>query len=104
MLMPRQLWRKDSEVTHCYSCQKEFLPIVRWRHHCRFCGNIFCSKCSENIIYGEDIDYKEEKRLRHCEKCRERIKMAISEDGEESIERKSNAFDISDHQIKLELD
>ncbi|XP_059404880.1 myotubularin-related protein 4-like isoform X2 [Carassius carassius] len=45
--------RKDTEVTrwvpdhmasHCFSCDCEFW-IVKRRHHCRNCGNVFCKDC-----------------------------------------------------------
>ncbi|XP_026099952.1 myotubularin-related protein 4-like isoform X2 [Carassius auratus] len=45
--------RKDTEVTrwvpdhmasHCFSCDSEFW-IVKRRHHCRNCGNVFCKDC-----------------------------------------------------------
>ncbi|KAF2351239.1 FYVE zinc finger [Trinorchestia longiramus] len=42
-------WAPDKEVTHCRSCEKEF-SISRRRHHCRHCGNIFCSVCSQNTM------------------------------------------------------
>jgi oligoribonuclease NrnB/cAMP/cGMP phosphodiesterase (DHH superfamily) len=76
---------------------------VRWRHHCRFCGNIFCSKCSENIIYGDQIDYKEEKRLRHCEKCHERIKKVITEEFNE-YKHKSELYDVSENEFKFDIE
>ncbi|XP_052412444.1 myotubularin-related protein 4 isoform X3 [Carassius gibelio] len=45
--------RKDAEVTrwvpdhmasHCFNCDCEFW-IVKRRHHCRNCGNVFCKDC-----------------------------------------------------------
>lgn len=37
-------WKKDADVTHCTTCHKEF-TLTRRRHHCRRCGNIYCSDC-----------------------------------------------------------
>ncbi len=96
-------------MTHCFHCGKEFLPIVRWRHHCRFCGNIFCSKCCDHIILGEEINYSEEKRLRHCSKCRERIKAAVvgtttHHPDPSYFSHKSEMYDANDQEFKLDLD
>ncbi|CAL4126110.1 unnamed protein product, partial [Meganyctiphanes norvegica] len=42
-------WAPDKEATNCMRCEKEF-GISRRRHHCRNCGNIFCSACSDNTM------------------------------------------------------
>lgn len=39
-------WEFDDEQPYCASCAAEFNPLNR-RHHCRFCGKIFCGRCSE---------------------------------------------------------
>lgn len=39
-------WEYDSRQSQCTCCGSEFNPINR-RHHCRFCGKIFCHKCSD---------------------------------------------------------
>ena len=41
----RNYWMSDSLVKNCYDCGKSFSTIRR-RHHCRFCGQIFCWKCA----------------------------------------------------------
>ena len=38
-------WVPDWYVEACSGCKAAF-TLVRRRHHCRQCGNIFCSKCS----------------------------------------------------------
>ncbi|PKA64613.1 Carotenoid cleavage dioxygenase 8 like B, chloroplastic [Apostasia shenzhenica] len=40
-------WLADSAATSCMLCNVRFHPIMRSRHHCRFCGGIFCSECSK---------------------------------------------------------
>lgn len=40
-------WIPDSSVSTCYKCKIDFTLINR-KHHCRNCGKIFCSKCSNN--------------------------------------------------------
>ncbi|KAG5853446.1 RUN and FYVE domain-containing protein 1 [Anguilla anguilla] len=42
-------WLKDDEATQCKQCQKEF-SIARRKHHCRNCGDIYCSSCSGNEL------------------------------------------------------
>lgn len=38
-------WVDDGTVKSCYSCNKQFGLFLR-KHHCRFCGRIFCYDCS----------------------------------------------------------
>ncbi|XP_040987236.1 uncharacterized protein LOC121235076 isoform X1 [Juglans microcarpa x Juglans regia] len=40
-------WLADSAASSCMLCNVRFHPIMRSRHHCRFCGGIFCSSCSK---------------------------------------------------------
>ncbi|CAG0897939.1 unnamed protein product [Darwinula stevensoni] len=42
-------WASDKDATHCRSCEKEF-NLARRKHHCRFCGEIFCKACSDNTM------------------------------------------------------
>lgn len=39
------LWEPDHVVNRCPSCDHEFC-LMRRKHHCRSCGRIFCSDCS----------------------------------------------------------
>lgn len=40
-------WLADSASSACMLCSVRFHPIMCSRHHCRFCGGIFCSECSK---------------------------------------------------------
>lgn len=54
-LMPTRKWVKDEEVTSCYTCKSMFGWFLR-KHHCRFCGNIFCHSCSaQNALIPEEL-------------------------------------------------
>ena len=44
-LEPR--WQPDSEAPSCNKCVASFDYFNR-RHHCRYCGLIFCNSCSSN--------------------------------------------------------
>ncbi|XAR66609.1 hypothetical protein NMG60_11012893 [Bertholletia excelsa] len=39
-------WLPDSAASACMLCSIRFHPIMCSRHHCRFCGGIFCGECS----------------------------------------------------------
>ncbi|KAG6487268.1 uncharacterized protein LOC122009605 [Zingiber officinale] len=40
-------WLPDSAAAACMLCNVRFHPIMCSRHHCRFCGGIFCNDCSK---------------------------------------------------------
>eukprot|EP00455_Lapot_gusevi_P023616 TRINITY_DN2450_c0_g1_i3.p1 TRINITY_DN2450_c0_g1~~TRINITY_DN2450_c0_g1_i3.p1 ORF type:complete len:211 (-),score=54.32 TRINITY_DN2450_c0_g1_i3:103-735(-) len=42
-------WVQDSEANECMACANAFSFLNR-RHHCRNCGGIFCSGCSNKKI------------------------------------------------------
>jgi len=44
--LPRRVykWIDDNTVSNCYNCNVLFTMFVR-KHHCRFCGKIFCYQC-----------------------------------------------------------
>ncbi|QKF94394.1 phosphatidylinositol kinase [Fadolivirus algeromassiliense] len=48
--LPRRVykWVEDDAVTSCYNCSKTFSLLLR-KHHCRFCGRIFCADCTNHV-------------------------------------------------------
>ncbi|XP_076280826.1 1-phosphatidylinositol 3-phosphate 5-kinase fab1 isoform X3 [Lasioglossum baleicum] len=48
----RSYWMPDSVSKQCYECGERFTTFRR-RHHCRVCGQIFCSKCCCDQIPGK---------------------------------------------------
>uniref|UniRef100_A0A8C0GLI5 phosphatidylinositol-3,5-bisphosphate 3-phosphatase n=1 Tax=Chelonoidis abingdonii TaxID=106734 RepID=A0A8C0GLI5_CHEAB len=40
-------WVPDGTCSQCTACQSPF-TVLRRRHHCRNCGKIFCSRCSQH--------------------------------------------------------
>ncbi|KAI9139749.1 hypothetical protein BKA69DRAFT_1126311 [Paraphysoderma sedebokerense] len=77
-------WKPDSEATNCSSCARPFTFFVR-RHHCRKCGDIFCSACSPHYVrlnqYASFHDHGV--LVRVCEACLH----SRGEDIKEEVER-----------------
>nr|CAD7195046.1 unnamed protein product [Timema douglasi] len=48
----KQYWMPDSVSKECYDCGEKFTTFRR-RHHCRVCGQIFCSRCCNQEIPGK---------------------------------------------------
>lgn len=46
----------DSQCKECYDCNEKFTTFRR-RHHCRLCGQIFCSRCCNQEIPGKFMGY-----------------------------------------------
>ena len=48
-LFPRtpSTWIPDSRVNRCFGCNIGF-NLLRRKHHCRYCGRIFCNTCSSH--------------------------------------------------------
>eukprot|EP00443_Scrippsiella_acuminata_P132092 CAMPEP_0115661568 /NCGR_PEP_ID=MMETSP0272-20121206/46857_1 /TAXON_ID=71861 /ORGANISM="Scrippsiella trochoidea, Strain CCMP3099" /LENGTH=324 /DNA_ID=CAMNT_0003099819 /DNA_START=71 /DNA_END=1043 /DNA_ORIENTATION=- len=57
-------WVKDEEVNECPICTRRFSMSVR-KHHCRQCGRVVCSSCSDNQIYFQSFGSKQ----RICDPC-----------------------------------
>ncbi len=43
LLISKELWVPDDEAPSCFNCNKAFVAIIIRRHHCRMCGQVFCS-------------------------------------------------------------
>jgi len=63
----RPTWVNDQDVTACFNCRQSF-TIVNRRHHCRACGQIFCSKCCRRwLLLPEGFGYPDPERT--CTDC-----------------------------------
>jgi len=56
-------WKPNSFTSHCMKCFEAFgnffSPQRKRRHHCRFCGQIFCSECLwQKNIGDQDEEYR----------------------------------------------
>lgn len=91
--LPRRLykWVDDDTVSNCHNCNSWFSLFNR-KHHCRFCGQIFCSECVKystcipNELLSEDAkkgtwnDYisyyvstKDPTKHKVCKQCKDLV-------------------------------
>ncbi len=90
-------WIDSSSVVSCYRCGVVFSMFVR-KHHCRFCGRVFCGSCTSQkmpiptllrqelplspspdnylTMYMKSHDENRPRRL--CEECQHRIHITKS--------------------------
>uniref|UniRef100_A0A914XA33 Lateral signaling target protein 2 homolog n=1 Tax=Plectus sambesii TaxID=2011161 RepID=A0A914XA33_9BILA len=64
-------WIPDHAVSHCMGCDTAFWTINR-KHHCRSCGKVFCSACTnyECAVPKEQL-YEP---VRVCQQCFKKLK------------------------------
>ncbi|KAF1331675.1 Run and fyve domain-containing protein 1, partial [Globisporangium splendens] len=62
----RSTWVKDNERTSCHLCMRNFHALRR-KHHCRKCGEVICSDCSN--IETIDLPVLGYTKLRLCKVC-----------------------------------
>ncbi|CAH8361984.1 unnamed protein product [Eruca vesicaria subsp. sativa] len=65
-------WLPDSSTTTCMHCSSPFTAITCGRHHCRFCGGIFCRNCSKGRCLMP-IKFRQRSPQRVCDSCYERL-------------------------------
>lgn len=63
----------DSERVKCFKCGNKFSKLLVLRHHCRSCGDIYCSSCSNHFMKLPlpAEDYKDDVRV--CDYCSEHL-------------------------------
>lgn len=61
-------WLPDSASSTCMLCNVRFHPIMCSRHHCRYCGGIFCNECTKGrSLLPEKFRTGEPQRV--CDVC-----------------------------------
>lgn len=68
---PRE-WLPDSSTTVCMQCTAPFTALTRGRHHCRFCGGIFCRVCTKGRCLLP-VKFRERNPQRVCDTCYDRL-------------------------------
>eukprot|EP00823_Brevimastigomonas_motovehiculus_P002198 TRINITY_DN137_c0_g1_i2.p2 TRINITY_DN137_c0_g1~~TRINITY_DN137_c0_g1_i2.p2 ORF type:complete len:301 (+),score=74.50 TRINITY_DN137_c0_g1_i2:65-904(+) len=63
-------WVPDSKANVCMLCGLLF-SILERKHHCRLCGYVVCSKCSENRVALPKLT--SDKKVRVCDRCFQRF-------------------------------
>ncbi|XP_066398040.1 uncharacterized protein [Miscanthus floridulus] len=65
-------WLPDSSANACLQCNLPFTALTRGRHHCRFCGGIFCKNCSKGrCLMPMKFRIRDPQRV--CDACYERL-------------------------------
>lgn len=65
-------WLPDSSSTVCMQCNAPFTALTRGRHHCRFCGGIFCRICTKGRCLLP-VRFRERNPQRVCDSCYDRL-------------------------------
>eukprot|EP01018_Ginkgo_biloba_P004593 Gb_38623 [translate_table: standard] len=87
-------WVPDSASSNCMQCWAPFKPFTRGRHHCRFCGGIFCGVCSAGRCLLP-VKFRERDPQRVCDACYERLEPLQRF----LVNRVSNAAQIATHDV-----
>lgn len=72
-------WRPDSEIIHCKGCTCNFERYDLRKHHCRSCGEGFCSACSKHELPVPSRGW--EYPVRVCNGCRDELLKAQRANG-----------------------
>ncbi|KAH8859668.1 1-phosphatidylinositol 3-phosphate 5-kinase [Schistosoma japonicum] len=86
-LPERRYWMQDENCKFCFECGARFTTIRR-KHHCRVCGRIFCSQCSNQMVEGTQIGLDGFHRA--CSYCAEVLITTNTNKSENSLEKHSD--------------
>ncbi|KAL9224174.1 hypothetical protein vseg_000236 [Gypsophila vaccaria] len=87
-------WLPDSYTTACMQCCAPFSAITRGRHHCRFCGGVFCRLCTKGRCLLP-VKFREHNPQRVCDSCYDRLDPLQSV----LINTISNAVQVAKHDV-----
>ena len=93
ILIPKSKWIADEKASSCFNCNSDFIFFIKRRHHCRMCGQVFCSKCSNNFLEPALLGIShEEKSIRFCEYCYKIVARIIGLNSKSEIRESSPTF------------
>ncbi|XP_058727702.1 uncharacterized protein LOC131599317 [Vicia villosa] len=87
-------WLPDSSTAGCMNCSALFTALTRGRHHCRFCGGIFCGVCTKGKCLLP-VGFRERNPQRVCDACYEKLYPVQ----EVLINTVSNAVQVAKHDV-----
>lgn len=64
-VMVAPVWMIDSASSKCGLCKDKF-SVIKRKHHCRLCGNLVCSSCSN---HRQHIEHLGRNPVRVCDEC-----------------------------------
>jgi len=62
------VWTPDQFLNKCTICERDF-TFIRRRHHCRKCGSLVCSDCSNQFMIVKEVN--PDQLVRVCNNCKE---------------------------------
>ncbi|KAF7302586.1 1-phosphatidylinositol-3-phosphate 5-kinase [Mycena chlorophos] len=97
--LSRDYWMDDENCKECYDCESVFTTWRR-KHHCRICGQIFCSRCASNIIKGYRFGH--DGMIRVCNLCVEKLAKVDEDDDDDRRSVVSSVMSFPAHQLGIE--
>lgn len=104
----KEQWIPDGDTSHCMCCRRQKFSLLTRRHHCRRCGRVVCSSCSQNRSTLESL--YNVLMVRVCIDCYQQmdVEKRRSEDGivdkgrsaDESVEWKLTGNISSDQMVR----
>ncbi|KAJ7597343.1 hypothetical protein C8J56DRAFT_316262 [Mycena floridula] len=98
--LSKDYWMDDENCKECYDCKSVFTTWRR-KHHCRICGQIFCSRCASNIIKG--ARFGQDGMLRVCNLCVEKLAKVEDDDDDDRRSVVSSVGFFPAHQLGLDI-
>ncbi|KAF8624210.1 hypothetical protein AX15_005976 [Amanita polypyramis BW_CC] len=96
--LSRHYWMDDENCKECYDCKSKFTTWRR-KHHCRICGQIFCSRCASNVIKGSR--FGQDGMVRVCTLCFDKL-ATVDEDEDDRRSIVSSIHSFPAHQFGSE--
>ena len=65
-------WVRDEDVNECMVCNTRRFTLLNRRHHCRRCGRVVCSNCSQRVTLIDNMP------RRTCDDCFKQLEVQKS--------------------------